>query len=134
MERRLAACEDELKAFQEKRDAEARQQDEDAKVAQARMHQEIMQLLTAQMSAKKDSAVAPVVVSTLIAQPDSVATVVPEVVPSVEVERDVDLHMHDVSKSPPPLPTRSPPPLPRLPSCSPSWGDFFESSSSSAPT
>ena len=38
MERRLAACEDELKAFQEKRDAEARQRDEDAKAAQARMH------------------------------------------------------------------------------------------------
>ena len=55
MERRLAAREDELKALQEKRDAEARQRDD----AQARMHQEIMQLLTAQMSAKKDSAVAP---------------------------------------------------------------------------
>ena len=55
MERRLAAHEDELKALQEKRDAEARQRDD----AQARMHQEIMQLLTAQMSAKKDSAVAP---------------------------------------------------------------------------
>ena len=41
-ERRLAACEDELKAFQEKRDIEARQRDEDAKAAQARMHQEIM--------------------------------------------------------------------------------------------
>ena len=43
MERRLAAREDELKAFQEKRDAEVRQHDD----AQARMHQEIMQLLTA---------------------------------------------------------------------------------------
>ena len=43
MERRLAAREDELKALQEKRDAEARQRDD----AQARMHQEIMQLLTA---------------------------------------------------------------------------------------
>ena len=85
MERRLAARENELKAFQEKRDAEARERDEDAKAAQVRMHQEIMQLLTAQMSAKKDSAVAPVVVSTSIAQPDSVATVAPEVVPSVEV-------------------------------------------------
>ena len=42
MERRLAAREDELKAFQEKRNAEARQRDEDAKAAQARMHQEIM--------------------------------------------------------------------------------------------
>ena len=60
MERRLAAREDELKALQEKRDAEARQRND----AQVRMHQEIMQLLTAQMSAKKDSAVAPVVVST----------------------------------------------------------------------
>ena len=46
MERRLAAREDKLKAFQEKRDAEARQRDKDAKAAQARMHQEIMQLLT----------------------------------------------------------------------------------------
>ena len=43
MERRLATHEDELKALQEKRDAEARQRDD----AQARMHQEIMQLLTA---------------------------------------------------------------------------------------
>ena len=64
MERQLAAREDELKALQEKRDAEARQRDN----AQARMHQEIMQLLTAQMSAKKDSAVAPVIVSTLTNQ------------------------------------------------------------------
>ena len=81
MERRLAAREDELKALQEKCNAEARQQDD----AQARMHQEIMQLLTAQMSAKKDSAVAPVVVSTSIAQPHFVATVAPKVVPFVEV-------------------------------------------------
>ena len=43
MERRLAAREDKLKALQEKRDVEARQRDD----AQARMHQEIMQLLTA---------------------------------------------------------------------------------------
>ena len=56
------------------------------------MHQEIMQLLTAQMSAKKDSTMAPIIGSTLIVQPDSVATVVPDVVPSVEVEPDVDLH------------------------------------------
>ena len=134
MERRLATREDELKAFQEKRDAEARQLDKDVKAAQARMHQEIMQLLTTQMSAKKDSAVAPVEVSTLIAQPDSVATVAPEVVPSVEVERDVDLHMHDVSESPSCPPTESLPPLPRLPSRSPSWGVSSKSSSGSAPT
>ena len=134
MERRLTAREDELKAFQEKRDAEARQQDEDAKAAQARMHQEIMQLLTAQMSAKKDSAVAPVVVSTSIAQPDSVATIAPEVVPSVEVQRDVDLHMRHVSKSPPRPPPESLPPLPTLPSYSPSWGVSSESSLGSAPT
>ena len=38
MERRLAAHEDELKAFQKKRDAQARQRDEDAQAAQARMH------------------------------------------------------------------------------------------------
>ena len=95
------AHEDELKAFQEKQDAEARQQDEDAKAAQARMHQEIMQLLTTQMSAKKDNTVALVVGSTSIVQPDFVATVAPDVVPSVEVEPDVDLHMCEVSKSPP---------------------------------
>ena len=85
MERRLATHEDELKAFQEKCDAEARQRDEDAKAAHARMHQEIMQLLTTQMLAKKDSAVAPIVVSTPIAQPHSVSTVAPEVVPAVVV-------------------------------------------------
>ena len=132
MERRLAARGDELKAFQKKRDAEARQRDEDAKATQARMHQEIMQLLTAQMMAKKDSAVALVVVSTSIAQPKSVTTVAPEVVPSVEVERDVDLPMRNIFESPPPPPAGSPPPLPRLPSRSPSWGVSFESSSGSA--
>ena len=130
MERRLAAREDELKALQEKRDAEARQRDD----AQARMHQEIMQLLTTQMSTKKDSAVAPVVVSTSIAQPHSVATVAPEVVPSVQVERDVDLPMRDVTESPLRLPSKSLPPLPRLPSGSPSRGVSSESSSGSAPT
>ena len=98
------------------------------------MHQEIMQLLTAQMLAKKDSAVAPVVVSTSIAQPHSVATVTPEVAPSVEVQRDVDLPMHDVIESPLRLPSNSPPPLPRLPSRSPSWGVSSESSLGSAPT
>ena len=112
LERRLAAREDELKAFQEKRDAEARQHDEDAKAVQARMHQEIMQLVTAQMSAKKDSVVAPVVVSTSIAQPDFVTTVAPEVVPSVEVQRDVDLHMRDVSESPLRPPAEFPHPFP----------------------
>ena len=139
MERRLAARENELKALQEKRDAEARQRDD----AQARMHQEIMQLLTAQMSAKKDTAVALVVVSTSTAQPHSVATVAPEVAPSVEVQRDLDLPMRDVtespprprSDSPPPRPRfDSPPPLPGLPSHSPSRGVSSESSSSSAPT
>ena len=130
MERRLAAREDELKALQEKRDAEARQHDD----AQARMHQEIMQLLTTQMSAKKDSAVAPVVVSMSIAQPHSVATVAPEVVPSVEVQRDVDLPMHNVTESPPHPPSDSLPPLPRLPSRSPSQGGSSESSSVITPT
>ena len=130
MERRLAAREDELKALQEKRDAEARQWDD----AQARMHQEIMQLLTAQMLAKKDSAVAPVVVSTSIAQPHSVATVMLEVASSVEVQRDVDLPMRDVIESPLRPPSDSPPPLPRLPSHSPSRGVSSESSSGSAPT
>ena len=126
----MAAREDELKALQQKRDAEARQRDD----AQVRMHQEIKQLLTAQMSAKKDSAVAPVVVSTSIAKPHSVATVAPEVVPSVQVERDVDLPMHDVTESPPRPPSDNPPPLPRLPFGSPSRGVSFELSSGSAPT
>ena len=130
MERRLAAREDELKALQEKRDAEARQRDN----AQARMHQEIMQLLTAQMSAKKDTAVAPVVVSTSTAQPHSVATVAPKVAPSVEVQRDVDLPMRNIIESPRRPPSDSPPPLPRLPSRSPSRGISSESSSGSAPT
>ena len=98
------------------------------------MNQEIMQLLTAQMSAKEDTAVAPVVVSTLIAQPHSVATVAPEVAPSVEVQRDVDLPMRDVTKSPRRLPSDSLAPLRRLPSRSPSWGVSSESSSGSAPT
>ena len=130
MERRLAAREDELKALQEKRDAEARQRDD----AQARMHQEIMQLLTAQMSAKKDTAVAPVVVSMSTAQPHSVATVAPEVAPSVEIQRDVDLPMRNVTESPRRPPSDSLPPLPRLPSRSPSRGVSSESSSGSAPT
>ena len=86
------------------------------------------------MSAKKDSAVAPVVVSTSIAQPHSVATVAPEVVPSVEVQQDVDLHMRDITESPPHPLAESPPSLPRLPSCSQSQGVSFESSSGSAPT
>ena len=86
------------------------------------------------MSAKKDSAVAPVVVSTLIAQQHSVATVTLEVAPSVEVQRDVDLPMCDVIESPPRTPSDSPPPLPRLPSRSPSRGVSSESSLGSAPT
>ena len=86
------------------------------------------------MSAKKDSAVAPVVVFTSIAKPHSVATVAPEVVPSVQVERDVDLLMRDVTESPLHSPSDSPPPLPRLPSGSPSRGVSFESFSGSAPT
>ena len=93
-----------------------------------------MQLLTTQMSAKKDSAVAPVIGSTLIVQPDSVATVAPDVVPSVEVERDVDLHMREVSESPPRPAAGSPAPLPRSPSRSPSRGVSSESSSGSTPT
>ena len=93
-----------------------------------------MQLLTAQMSAKKDSAVAPVVGSTLIVEPDSVATLVSDVVPFVEVEPVVDLHMREVSESPPRLPAGSPALLSRLPSRSPSQGISSESSSGSAPT
>ena len=98
------------------------------------MHQEIMQLLTAQMSAKKDSAVARVIVSTSIAQPYSVATIAPEVVPSVQVERDVDLSMRNVTESPQRPPSDSPPPLPRLPCRLPSRGVSFESFSGFAPT
>ena len=93
-----------------------------------------MQLLTAEMLPKKDSAVAPVIVSTSIAQPHSVVTVVPEVVPFVEVEQDVDLHMRDVTESPPRPLAESLPPLPKLPSRSPSRGVSSESSSGSAPT
>ena len=96
----MKACEDKLKAFQEKQDAEARQRDEEAKAAQAKMHQEIMQLLTAQMLTKKDSAVALVVGSTSIFEPGCVATIAPDVAPSTEVEPRADLHMHEVSKSP----------------------------------
>ena len=91
MERRLKAYEDELKALQKMRDAETRQRDEEAKAAQAKMHQEIMQLLTAQMSTKKDSAVVPVVGSTSIVEPASMATVVPNVMPFTEVEPRADL-------------------------------------------
>ena len=86
------------------------------------------------MSAKKDSAVVPVVVSTSIAQPHSVATVAPEIVPSVQVERDVDLPMRNVTESPPHPPSDSLPLLPRLPSGSPSRGVSSESSLGSAPT
>ena len=93
-----------------------------------------MQLLTAQMSTKKDSAVAPVVGSTLIVEPDFVATVVLEVVSSVEVKPIVDLHMHEVFESPPHPPARSLAPLSRSPSRSLSRGVSFESSSGSTPT
>ena len=116
MERRLKAFEDELKAFKEKQDAEARQRDKEVKAAQVKMHQEIIQLLTAQMSIKKDSAVAPVVGSTLIVEPASMATVAPNVVPSTEIEPRADFYMREVSKSPLHPPLRSPAPLPRLPS------------------
>ena len=98
------------------------------------MHQEIMQLLSAQMSAKKDSAVAPVVDSTSIVQPDSVATVAPDIVPSVEVERDVDFHMREVSESPPHPLAGSPTTLPRSPSRSPSRGVSSWISLGSTPT
>ena len=101
MERRLKAHEDKFKAFQEKRDAEARQRDKEAKAAQAKMHQEIMQLLTAQMLTKKDSAMASVVGSTSIVEPASMATVALDVTPSIEVEPRADLHMCEVSENPP---------------------------------
>ena len=116
MERQLKAREDELKEFQEKRDAEARQRDEEAKAAQAKMHQEIMQLLDAQILTKKDSAVVPVVGSTSIVEPDYVATVAPDVVPFVKVEPVMDLHMCKVSEGPLHSPAGSSTPLPRSPS------------------
>ena len=81
-----------------------------------------MQLLTAQMSAKKDSVVAPVIGSTSNVEPDSVAIIGPDVVPFVEVEPVVDLHMREVSESPPRPPPGSPALLPRLPSHSSSQG------------
>ena len=116
IERRLKAREDELKALQEKRDVEARQQDEEAKVAQLKMHQEIIQLLIASMSTKKDSVVAPIIGSTSIVEPASVATIAPDVVSSIEVESRADLHMRKVSQNPPHLSLGSPTALPRPPS------------------
>ena len=60
-----------------------------------------MQLITASMSTKKDSAMAPVVGSSLIVEPGSVAIVALDVTPSIEVEPRADLHMREVSQSPP---------------------------------
>ena len=114
--RQLKACEDELKALQKKRDVEARQWDEEAKAAQLKMHQELMQLITASMSTKKDSALAPVVCSSSIIELASMATVAPDIAPSTEVEPHADLHMCKVSESPPRPPLRPPAALPRLPS------------------
>ena len=93
-----------------------------------------MQLLIVQMSTKKDSAMVPIVGSTSIVEPASVATVVPDIAPSTEVEPLADLHMREVSESPPRPPFGSPAPLSRLPSHSYSQEVFFESSSCSAPT
>ena len=134
MERLVKAREEELKAFQEKQDAEVRQWDKEAKATQAKMHQEIMQLLYAQLSTKKDSVVAPVVGSTLIVETEFVAIVAPDVLLSVEVEPIVDLHMCKVSESSLHQPARSLAPLPRSPSHSLSQGISSKSSSSFAPT
>ena len=65
------------------------------------MHHELMQLITASMSTKKDNAVAPVIGSSSIVEPASVATIASDVTPSIEVEPCVDLHMREVSKSSP---------------------------------
>ena len=96
----LKASEDELKALQEKRDAEARQWDKEAKSAQLKMHQELMQLIIASMLTKKNSAMALVIGSSLKVEPGFVANIALNVAPSTEVEPHVDLHMCKVFKSP----------------------------------
>ena len=87
------------------------------KATQLKMRdQELMQLITASMSTKKDSAMVHVIGSSLIIEPASVATIAPDVVPSIEVEPHADLHMREVSKNPLYLPHGTPVVLPRSPS------------------
>ena len=80
------------------------------------------------MSIKKDSAVALVIGSSSIVEPGSMANVAPDIAPSIEVEPHADLHMREVSQSPPHPPPRSLPILPSLPSHLESQGDSSESS------
>ena len=71
-----------------------------------------MHLITASMSTKKDSALAPVMGSSSILEPGSMAIVALNIAPSKEVEPCTNLHMREVSKSPPRPPLRSPQPFP----------------------
>ena len=80
------------------------------------MHQDLMQLIIASMSNKKDSAAALVVGSSLIVKPGSLANIAPEVMPSTEVEARADMHMREVSQSPLRLHPSSPAALLNLPS------------------
>ena len=93
-----------------------------------------MQIISTSMSTKKDSVVAPVVGSSLIIEPGFAATIVPDVAPSIEVEPRADLHMCEVSQSPPHPPSGSPPALPSSPSHSESQRESSKAFSHSAPT
>ena len=93
-----------------------------------------MQLITTSMSTKKDSAMALIVGSSLIVEPASMATIAPDVVPSTEVEPRTNLHMGEVSESPPCSPPRSLVALPRSPSHSQFQGNSSKSSLGSTPT
>ena len=61
------------------------------------MYQELLQLITASISTKKDRAATPVVGSSLIVELGSLANIASEVMPSTEVEPRVDLHRREVS-------------------------------------
>ena len=65
------------------------------------MHQELTQLIIALMSSKKDNAMAPIVGSSSIVEPGSMANVALDVAPSIEVEHCANLHMREVFESPP---------------------------------
>ena len=93
-----------------------------------------MQLITASMSTKKDSAVVLVLGSSLIVEPASMATIAPDNAPSTEVEPRADLHMCKVFENPLRPPPGSLAALPRLPFHSQSQEDSSKSSSHSTPT
>ena len=61
------------------------------------MHQELMQLIIASMSTKKESTMAPIISSSSIVELGSVANIEPKVAPSTKIEPCADLHMHKVS-------------------------------------